>query len=382
MNYKTLRDMPTIDGVPVVVRLDFNAPVVGDRVVNDHRIRKALPTIQYLLEKGAKVIILSHIESEESTLRPVFERLKSDLKVVFCEDCIERGGEYIEKLRKGEVLLCENIRLYDGEKKNDEEFAKKLASLGKYYVNDAFSVSHRKHASIVGIPKFLPSFMGLQFEEEITNLSKVFNPPRPFVFILGGAKFDTKLPLVDKFLSIADVIFVGGALANDLYKTLNWPVGRSLVSSTSVNLEAYAHNDKILTPQDVIVTNSQGIRSIKESTHIGEDDRVMDAGPQTIKLIKTLVSQAGCVLWNGPLGMYEDGFREPTLQLAEMISESRALSIVGGGDTVAAIQELEMEDRFDFVSTGGGAMLDYLAKETLPGLDALKDSKPEPKAKK
>jgi phosphoglycerate kinase len=304
------------------------------------------------------------------------------LKVVFCEDCIERGGEYIEKLRKGEVLLCENIRLYDGEKKNDEEFAKKLASLGKYYVNDAFSVSHRKHASIVGIPKFLPSFMGLQFEEEITNLSKVFNPPRPFVFILGGAKFDTKLPLVDKFLSIADVIFVGGALANDLYKTLNWPVGRSLVSSTSVNLEAYAHNDKILTPQDVIVTNSQGIRSIKESTHIGEDDRVMDAGPQTIKLIKTLVSQAGCVLWNGPLGMYEDGFREPTLQLAEMISESRALSIVGGGDTVAAIQELEMEDRFDFVSTGGGAMLDYLAKETLPGLDALKDSKPEPKAKK
>ncbi|MCC2630743.1 MAG: pgk, phosphoglycerate kinase, phosphoglycerate kinase, partial [Candidatus Paceibacter sp.] len=259
---------------------------------------------------------------------------------------------------------------------NDEDFAKKLAALGKYYVNDAFPVSHRKHASIVGIPKFLPGFLGLQFEEELKNLEKVLNPKHPFVFILGGAKFDTKLPLVDKFLNIADIVFVGGALANDLYKTRGWKVGRSLVSGSNVNLEKYANNDKILTPQDVIVVNSLGARSIKEATHVGDDDRIMDAGPQTIKLIKMLISQAESVLWNGPLGVYEDGFREPTLQLAEMISESRALSIVGGGDTVAAIQELKMEeDKFDFVSTGGGAMLDYLAQETLPGLEALKGSK-------
>jgi phosphoglycerate kinase len=372
MNYKTLKDLPDVQGIPVVARLDLNVPIENGVVVADYRIRKALPTIKFLQEKGAIVVILSHIEGGSDTLKPAFERMKQDIPdIQFCEDCIEKGGELIAGLKAGDVVLCENIRLYDGEKKNDPEFAKKLSELGKYYVNDGFSVSHRKHASIVGIPKLLPGFLGLQFEEEILNLSKVFNPEHPFVFILGGAKFETKMPLIDKFVTIADSIYVGGALANDIYKANGWVVGRSVVSTTGMDISKYADNEKILTPSDVIVEKADGNRAIKEATHVDTEDKIYDAGPQSIKFLKTIIAQASCILWNGPLGYYEKGYKEPTLKLAEMIAESSALTIVGGGDTLGAIVELGIEDKFDFVSTGGGAMLDYLATGSLPGLDAI-----------
>jgi phosphoglycerate kinase len=372
MNYPTLRDLPDVSGQPVLVRLDLNVPVANGKVVDDFRIKKALPTLNLLREKDAKIIILSHIEGGTDTLKPVYEYLKNTLSlpVTFCEDCIESGLDAGAMLQNGELLLCENIRLYDGEKKNDEDFAKKLSALGKYFVNDAFSVSHRKHASVVGIPKFLPSFIGLQFEEEITQLSKCFNPPHPFVFILGGAKFDTKIPLVEKFLPLADTIFIGGALANDFFKAEGLEVGASLVSEGELDLKQYLENKKIVLPVDVVVTTNEKIAT-KKPNEVLATDTILDAGEETIELLKKYLLTAKCVLWNGPLGNYEKGFTEPTMELARLISVTDSLSIVGGGDTLATIAELHLDDKFSFISTGGGAMLDFLAHESLPGLDVL-----------
>jgi phosphoglycerate kinase len=372
MNYKTLKDLPDVNGVPVVVRLDFNAPVANGKVVDDYRIVKSLPTINFLRERGAKVIILAHIEGTTDTLKPVFERLLKDVPATFCVDCIENGKESSEKMKAGEVMLCENLRLYDGEKKNDPEFAKKLASLGKYYVNDGFSVSHRKHASIVGIPKLIPGFLGLQFQQEVENISKVFNPEHPFVFVLGGAKFDTKLPLVQRFLELADTIIMGGALANDIYKARGLNVGASLISTTDVDLSSYAVNPKIIVPHDVVVLTPLGKNLVKPINEVKDGEKVFDAGPDSVATFEKILKGAKTILWNGPLGNYEQGYKEPTLQLARIIANADAISVLGGGDTLAAIQELKLEEKFTFVSTGGGAMLDFLAQGTLPGLDALK----------
>jgi phosphoglycerate kinase len=369
--YSTLEDLPDVTDAPVLVRLDFNVPIEAGKVVDDYRIKKSLPTINFLIKKNAKIVIISHIEGKADTLKPVFEYLKNIYPgISFCEDCLESGEEVVKNLKGGGIVLCENLRLYDGEKKNDAEFSKKLAALGKYYVNDAFSVSHRKHASVVGVAKLLPGFVGLQFEEEIKNLSKCFNPPHPFVFILGGAKFDTKLPLVQKFLDIADVIFIGGALANDFFKAKGYEVGKSLISETDLNLQDYLNNKKIVLPVDVVVTTGES-KETKKPEDVLATDCILDAGEQTIEMLKMHLLKAKCILWNGPLGNYEKGFTEPTLELARLISLTDSLSVVGGGDTLAAIAELKLEDKFSFISTGGGAMLDYLANESIPGLDVL-----------
>jgi phosphoglycerate kinase len=298
--------------------------------------------------------------------------MQLEMPIAFCEDCIENGPDFILTMEEGEVVLCENIRLYDGEKKNDEAFAKKLATLGDVYVNDAFSVSHRSHASIVQLPKILPSFMGLQFEQEIKNLSLCFEPKHPFVCVLGGLKIDTKMPLITKFLKSADMVIVCGALSNDLFKEKGYEVGVSAVSTAKIDVSDLISNPKIIVPTDVVIENEDKERVIKDVTAIGKKDRITDAGPQSVKMFKTVLAQASMVLWNGPLGEYEAGFKEPTLKIAEMIASGNAVSIVGGGDTVAAISELNNEDKFTFVSTGGGAMLDFLAEGTLPGIEALK----------
>jgi phosphoglycerate kinase len=376
MNYKTLEQLSAeeLKNKRVLLRLDFNVPIKDGKVVDDFRIIKSLPTIQFLKGAGAIVIIIAHIEEEPDTLKPVYEVLKTHIAGLrFCEDCIESGKDTVTHLQSGEVLLCENLRLYDGEKRNDKDFSEKLASLGDIYVNDAFSVSHRKHASIVGIPKFLPGYIGLQFEEEIKNLSQCFKPAHPFVFVLGGAKFDTKLPLIQKFLPLADTIFIGGALANDFYKVKGLEVGISRVSETPIDLSELITNSKIILPEDVVVESSRG-RETKNVSDVKPDEKILDAGEKTLADLAGKIEEAQCVLWNGPLGNYENGFKEPTLELARMIAQSNALSIVGGGDTLAAIIELGNQEKFGFISTGGGAMLDFLANETLPGLDALRKS--------
>jgi phosphoglycerate kinase len=390
---KTIRDIENLKGVKALVRVDFNVPVVNGAVADDFRIRKTLPTLQYVRERGAKSILISHIDDNADplatpSLEPVARHLKKlGFECTFVKNYRNASAE-IESAPEGGFILLENLRINDGEKKNDKKFAAELASLADLYINDAFSVSHRAHASVVAVTEFLPSFAGLLFESEVTHLSEAFHPARPFLFILGGAKFETKLPLIEKFLDIADTVFVGGALANNFFKEKGWNIGHSLVSPEDFNLKRFFDNPKLILPTDVVVTstvgnsvgqgNEGGQKSVKKSDALAAGDIIMDAGPATLDTLKKMISgtagqKPAQILWNGPLGAYEQGFKEPTMDVARAIGQAtaKANTIVGGGDTLATIAELHIEDTFSFVSTGGGAMLDFLAEGTLPGIEAL-----------
>ncbi len=375
---KTLRDIEHLEGVKVLVRVDFNVPITGGVVGDDFRIQAALPTINFLTSKKAKVILVSHAESSDGSndsLEPIAVHLgKLGQKVTFIHNIKDAFGVIEHTMKNGDCILLENLRMYgDGEKKNDPKFSQELASLGDIYVNEAFPVSHRSHASIVGVPDFLRGYAGVQFEKEVLHLSKAFNPPHPFVFILGGAKFDTKIPLIQKFMDTADTVFIGGALANDLLKAKGHEIGKSLVSPTVRDLSQFVNNPKIMLPVDIINQNHEA----KSVETLIPEDRILDAGPRTLELLKEKIKTAKFILWNGPLGLYEEGFQAPTRELALMISIATTEgveTVVGGGDTVGAIATLGMQDKFTFISTGGGAMLDFLAKGTLPGIEALKKS--------
>jgi phosphoglycerate kinase len=373
MSQRSVTEMINISGKKVILRLDFNVPLRDGKVLNDFRIRKSMPTIELLQSRGARIIILSHCEGKEgSTLKPVFDYLKERLPISFVEKYVDESAiEAVNNLKDGEILLFENLRIYSGEKDNDPAFAKSLADLADFYVNDAFSCSHREHASIVGIPAHLPSFTGLLMQSEIEHLSKTFNPTHPFLFILGGAKFDTKIPLIKKFLGIADNIFVGGALAHNFFKELGYSIGASVVSDGVFELKEMLDSKKIVLPTDVVVKNGDEI-TIKLLNEVGPNDVIVDAGAETLLNLADLVNNAQYVLWNGPLGNFEVGFKEGTLELAGKIAESKSESVVGGADTLASISSLGLEKQFNFVSSGGGAMLDFLANGTLPGIEALK----------
>jgi phosphoglycerate kinase len=392
---KTIRDIEYFEGVKVLVRADFNVPIVNGAVGDDFRIRAALPTIDFLRNKGAVVILMSHLESIDGdilSLEPIAKHIeKIGRAVTFIKD-YKNAHEVIEADllaragKGGSVFLLENLRFSEGEKTNDKKFAQGLASLADIYVNEAFSASHREHASIVGVPKCLPSYAGLQFEKEVMHLSKAFNPAHPFLFILGGAKFDTKLPLIERFLKVADTIFLGGALGNDALKARGINVGDSKISDGAIDITAIVNRTNILVPVDSIIQD----RSVKNVDAIAAHDHIFDPGPKTLELIQEKINQARFILWNGPLGPYEEGFVEGTEAVARMIAErtknggggkqevgseeekiNEIESIVGGGDTLAAIANLGIEDKFTFVSSGGGAMLEFLAKGTLPGIEAL-----------
>lgn len=339
---KSITEAGNIEGKRVLVRVDWSVPMQDGVVINDYQIQKSFETIKYLQNAKAKIILISHGEKDRESLAPIFEHVKSFLPLTFIE--------------QSDLVLLENLRLNKGERENSEEFAKELAKLGDLYVNEAFSVSHREHASIIGIPKFLPSFAGIQFSLEIQELSKAFYPKHPFLFILGGAKFDTKIPLLRKFVNIADNIFVGGAIANNFLREEGKDIGSSLVSEGDFNLRELLNTGKIILPEDTMI----------------EDDKILDVGPETLEILKPIISAAKLVLWNGPLGSYERGYGVSTLSLARIISEFANESIIGGGDTLAAIKEMDLEKDFSFVSTGGGAMLDFLTAGTLPGIEALK----------
>lgn len=375
---KYLREQKNLAGVKVLVRLDLNVPIYNGKVVDDFRIRKILPTIAFLQEQKAKIILMSHIESpsDNPSLIPVAEHLKGlGIECIFVKN-YKNALVSIEKISPGCIILLENLREYEGEKKNDKAFAKELASLGDIYVNEAFAVSHRAHASVSAITKFLPSYAGLLLEKEIEHLSSAFNPDHPFLFILAGAKFETKLPLIEKFIEIADQVFVGGALANNFFKEQGKKIGKSMVSPENFNLSRFMKNPKLLLPPDTLVVD--GVTSIKKVGTIKSDEMMYDAGPETLAMLEKSVSGANYILWNGPLGAYEQGYKKPTLELARMIANATARgakSILGGGDTLATVAELNIEDKFTFVSTGGGAMLEYLAKGTLPGIEALEEGK-------
>lgn len=374
---RTLKDAGDLKGKKVLARFDFNVPIEDGKVRDDYRIRKSLATLDYLVKAGARTVIIAHIESEAATLRPVYDYFIENLPqygLKWCDHILEEGKCDIDALAEGGVMLSENIRLYDGEKKNDKDFAKKLAAFADVYVNDAFSVSHRKHASVVGVPQYIKGYAGFQLEEEMKELSTCFSPEHPFLFILGGAKFDTKLPLIEKFIPIADSIFVAGALAHNFYTEAGATIGASLVSQGFFGTKKLVESNKIHLPKDVLITGPKGDRQ-GLSDKLAADERIADAGKETLAIIERLVRASHFILWNGPLGSYEEGFKKPTLDLAQVIAEhsrtTGARSVVGGGDTLAAIAELGLEGDFGFVSTGGGAMLDFLGNGSLPGIDAL-----------
>ncbi len=368
---KSIKEVENLQGKKVILRLDLNVPEENGQIKDDFRILKLLPVLDFLRENGAISLVISHLDAVGESLEPVAQYLNQKFPTTFFKDIFsEEVQQKMKSAENGEVILFENIRQYPEEEKNNEDFSKKIAALGDLYVNDAFPASHRKHASIIGVPKFLPHYAGIQFEKEIEHLSLHDNPERPFLFILGGAKFETKLPLIQKFLSKADKCFVAGALANDFFKAKGWEVGRSVISDIPFD-RSILKNEKLILPTDVVVENGQGVEA-KDASLIAVGDKIVDAGPKSLQQLRGLIKEAKLIIWNGPLGFYENGFNQPTLDLAKMIGGSVATSVIGGGDTIAAIETLGIQDKFTFVSTGGGAMLDFLLDETLPGIEALK----------
>lgn len=366
--------LPDIHGKRVLLRLDLNVPLENGAVRDAYRIDQSLPTIEYLRRGGARVVIIAHIGKGKpsDTLASVAEYLNKKFPVTFLDSLMSEENERVTKtMHEGDVVLLENLRHNVGEENNDVEFSRYLSTLGDIYVNDAFSVSHRAHASVVGITKYLPHYAGMLMEQEIKHLSLAFNPQHPFLFILGGAKIGTKMPLLKKFLDTADNVFVGGAIANNFLKVAGWEIGRSVYDPNELEgLEESMKHECLIIPTDVVVQNDSGAESRKVS-EVTAGDMIVDIGRETIKNLEGVIGGARLIVWNGPLGYYENGFTDGTRELLGLIAGSSAMSIIGGGDTVALIDEMGAHDQFTFVSTGGGAMLDYLANETLPGIEAL-----------
>ncbi len=363
-----------VAGKKVLVRADLNVPIDEGGVKDTFRIEALLPTISFLKEAGAQIIIASHIEGNHgegaTTMAPVVALLQEYFPVSFVKDYFPAKNPQIdEAFSEGKIVVLENLREYGEEKGNDEVFAKHLASYADVYVNEAFSVSHRAHASIVSIPKFLPSYVGLQFEKEIQALSKVFSPARPFVFILGGSKFETKLPILKKLYDKADFTFVGGAIANDFFKAQGLQVGRSLVSGSEADLSVF-NEPKLILPSDVIAAKDTKDRQTSP-VNVAEDEIITDIGVESVNVLRNFIRDAKTIIWNGPMGNYEKGFVKGTEMVAQVVAETESFTIVGGGDTVACIRSLGISQKFSFLSTAGGAMLEYLLNETLPGIEAL-----------
>jgi phosphoglycerate kinase len=399
-NKMTLRDIPPeeLKGKKVFVRVDFNVPIENGVIQNDKRIRAALPTINYLLDHSAKVILCSHLDRPKGwdpklSLRPVAERLSRLLEkeVKFIPDCVgEEVKRAVEELQPGEVALLENVRFYPEETKNDPEFARKLAELADIYVNDAFGTAHRKHASTYGITKFVKiAVAGFLLEKEIKYLQRALdNPERPLVLIIGGSKVSGKLEVIENLLKIVDKMLVGGGMAYTFLKAAGYNVGKSLVeeelmeTAKRIMEEADQNGVKFYIPVDsnnaeeFSPTAKSRLTTYKE---IPNDMMGLDIGPATVELFKEALSDAKTILWNGPMGVFEfEKFRFGTMAVGKIVAEHKeALRIVGGGDSVAAIELLGLEHEVDHVSTGGGAFLQFLAGKELPGVVALTDKSVE-----
>jgi phosphoglycerate kinase len=370
----SVKKIGNVKGKYVLVRADFNVPLSSGKVLDATRITSALPTIQLLRNKGARVVLISHIGREpKDTLKPVHALLKKHIDVTFVPEVVGPLVEAtIAKMQNGEVVLLENLRSNPGEKAGDKAFAKALAALADCYVNEAFPVSHRADASIVLVPKLLPSFAGIQFEEEVKHLSLALSPKHPFLFILGGAKAETKLPLLKRYLKEADHVFVGGELANDFFKQKGYEMGTSKTDSESKDLKAMLKNPKLILPESVVVAGADKKHMLAAANAVQKDQTILDIGLPSIDALVPLISKAKLILWNGPMGWYEGGYTQGTLELLKLLAAAKGATIIGGGDTSVLVQKKKMNDKFTFVSTAGGATLDFLAKGTLPGIKALK----------
>lgn len=368
----------------VFVRVDFNIDLDKDgRILSDFRIRATIPTIQFLLKAGAnKIILASHLgkpngKEEKLSLKPIAEYLGILLgrKIIFLSDCVgDEIKKEIDEAVVGEIFLLENLRFHEEEEKNDGQFAKQLADLADVYINDAFGVCHRANASVVAITKFLPSYAGLLLEKEVENLDKVKNNfTQSLILILGGVKISTKLPLIKKFYKRSYKILLGGGLANTILKARGLNIGKSVFESELLS-EAKKLDENIILPIDCLVGDSVddkrarvvGIEGVSES------DMILDIGPSSLDSFIDIIRGATTIIWNGPLGYFENAvFAKSTEDVIKAISESRAFSVVGGGETLLALEKAKAFDKMGFVSTGGGAMLSYLSGEDMPGLKVL-----------
>jgi len=379
--------MRSIDTVPadelkgkrVLVRTGLDLPLDASGNVSDlFRAEKSLPTLEYLQKAGARIIILSHIGRDPAqTNAPVAKALSKFLKVTYVPDHFGHIAQAaVGAMKPGEIVLLENLRQhYDLEKAKDEEFAKGFADLGDIYVNDAFTNSHRNHTSMTVLPKFLPHYAGILLAEEVSHLEEALRPPRPALVMIGGTKFETKDPVIRSFIDVYDHVFVVGAIANDVLRARGLPVGRSKISEHAPEKEVATH-PHLVALTDVTVEGSESQARVKKVEDVGEEDKIVDIGPDSVKAVATHIESAQFILWNGPTGIYEQGYIAYTQQIAEMVArahERGATVVIGGGDTIAAIEAAGVDKkRLGFLSTGGGAMLEYLLKGTLPAIEALK----------
>jgi len=387
-------DEVTITNKTILLRVDFNVSLNPNHsIADDARIKQSLPTIELLLKHHNKLILIAHLGEPEKrnkndSLKPVAKRLAEYLphnKIVLVDDIVA-DKEQLTTQTSEEIILLENIRFYPGEQANDPEFAKQLAALGEIYVNDAFSVSHRKAASIVGLPSLLPSYGGLLLKKEITVLDGIMkHPKKPFVAIIGGKKIATKIKFISKLTAVADYVLIGGGLANTFIAAEGLPVGKSLISEEDIgyakHLLTHAKNEhtQLLLPSDLVVgkdldSTTSEIRKIAE---IGKDEEALDIGPETLAFFGKVIDEASTIVWNGPLGYMENQeFKRGTDFLYYAITNNaKATSVVGGGDTLSAISKKEYLDKITHISTGGGAMLEFIENSTLPGIEALKQNK-------
>lgn len=388
-NKKTVRDID-VKGKKVFVRVDFNVPVKDGVVGDDTRIRAALPTIQYLLDQGAAVILASHLGRPKGgpdpkySLKPVADYLANLLgkPVAFAEDCIGPAAEAAAAaLKPGEVLVLENTRFHPEEEKNDEGMSRAMAKLADVYVNDAFGTAHRAHASTAGIAAFLPAVAGFLLEKEIKYLGQAIDDPkRPFVAILGGAKISDKIGVIKNLLKKADTILIGGGMANTFFKAQGYPMGDSLVEEEALETARQLlaeGKDKIRLPVDVVIADKFDAEAESRVMPVGpvpEGWRILDIGPETVAAYAKVISGAGTVVWNGPMGVFEfPRFAEGTFGIAKAVASSGAISVIGGGESVAAINQSGLADKITHISTGGGASLEMLEGLELPGVAALLD---------
>lgn len=392
MAKKTIRDVD-VQGKRVLMRVDFNVPMQDGTITDDRRIRAALPTIKHAIEAGGKVILMSHLgrpkgkPDDAFRLDPVAKRLSELLgqPVQKVDDCIGADVEQaVAKLEPGDVLLLENVRFYAQETDNDPEFAKALAALGDIFVNDAFGTAHRAHASTTGVADYLPAVSGFLMEKELEFLGgAVEEPKRPFVAILGGAKVKDKIAVIESLLNKVDTLIIGGGMAYTFLKAQGYEVGNSLLDGErlefcrSIMAKAEEKGVELLLPVDVVVAKEYGPdaeHKVVSSREMPADWEGLDIGPETAKRFSAAVKDAGTVVWNGPMGVFEfEAFAKGTLSVAQALADSSAVTIIGGGDSAAAVEQMGLADKMTHVSTGGGASLEFLEGKVLPGVAALDD---------
>lgn len=371
---KSLHDMD-VRGKKVLLRTSLNVPIASDGTVGDiFRLKRALPTLEYLIEQKAKIILVGYLGREGATLAPVataLQELVPQTKIMFSTTALADIAPEVEALSEGECLMVENIRREEGEEKNDPALAQTLASLADVFVDDAFAEAHRAYASNVGVATLLPSCAGFLFEEEVHRLCEALRPPQGALAIIGGAKFETKEPLLQKLLELYETLLVGGALADDILKSRGTPIANSLVSDMPVPV-AIAESTKILVPIDAQVENeTTHEKRVILTNSILQHEAIIDIGPRTQESWGEHIKTAAFVIWNGPMGIYEQGSVAGTDAIAQALVDAGIPAVIGGGDTAAALAKFMFDPKKIFISTGGGAMLEFLTHGTLPAIEAL-----------